>query len=483
MMTARPFGRLGSAGSLIVIALLVASAAHAEENATITKTRWGKTARDETRVVFELDHSVAWSVNADPGGMVFEVRLTGAVPGTTVGPMNIRDARIDAVTIRDDERGTVARITSAGKPLRVKSFELADPPRVVLDLGPKDLEAPAPTAKAEPAAKAAPPKPAPPTPKLTAAPPQPAAPKAAAPVVAAVKPVRETPEPAAPAPVAPARRNSQEDFDDLMAWLHELDGRVETLGASRSEREQARGRRSLAYFLAERGISQDAERALTASLASDDRDRSAAPADSLFLAELRAEIGDSDGAIAIADDLAGELSSAPELLRVARVYSECRRPDAARDLLQKTLADLKGEDRTDGLLLLAQSHWDERDPESALPILETLTASDVAAGDTYDRALILQADCLWALSRTREARLRYERAARQQLPPDEASWVMLQLGNVARREGRLEDAKQHYRITMDRWPETFYASQAGWFLRVVEEIESAQRGTDGQDRG
>jgi tetratricopeptide (TPR) repeat protein len=267
-----------------------------------------------------------------------------------------------------------------------------------------------------------------------------------------------------------------------MTWLQELDGRVETIGASKSEKDLARGRRALAYFLAERGIAREAERALTAALASDERDRSTADTDSLFLAELRVETGDEERALAVADALAEDIDDAAERLRLAEVYSDCHRPDAAQKLVESALEDLEGDARTQGLLLLAQSHWDQRDPAAALPIAETLTASE-STGTSYPRALILHADCLWALSRTGEARLRYERAARLDLPAEDASWVMLQLGNVARREGRIEDAKHHYQTTMSRWPDTFYASQAGWFLRVVEELEAARQAEAGEDRG
>ena len=61
--------------------------------------------------------------------------------------------------------------------------------------------------------------------------------------------------------------------------------------------------------------------------------------------------------------------------------------------------------------------------------------------------------------------------------------MTLQLGNVARREGRIEDAKHHYQTTMSRWPDTFYASQASWFLRVVEELDAARQAEAGEDRG
>lgn len=496
-MTARPLGRLGSAATLITSVLFVASTALADPGATITKTRWGKTARGETRVVFELDRSVAWNVTVDPAGLSVEIRLTGAAPQPDLGPMTVRDERVDAVTIRRDGADVVAAVTSAGKPLRVKSFELGDPPRVVLDLGLREPDAgaapkapakaetvkkpPAPAAKTE-AAKPKTPQPAPAEPKASKAAPE-KTPKIAEAPRKPKTPERAAPTPAAAVPATPAPRSAQEDFADLMMWLQELDGRVETLSASRSEREQARGRRSLAYFLAERGITREAEHALAASLASRERDRATAQVDSLFLAELRVEIGDSEGAVAIADDLVREMSSARELLRLARVYSESHRPDAAGRVLEDTLDDLKGDLRNEGLLLLAQSHWDQRDPESALPILQSLTKSEADAGETYVRALILQADCLWAVGRTSEARLRYERVARRDLPAEEASWVTLQLGNVARREGRLDDAKVHYRAAMTRWPTTFYASQAGWFLRVVEEIDSAQRTESEQGRG
>jgi tetratricopeptide (TPR) repeat protein len=464
-MLARTRGRFATAAVLAAIGALCASgAASAEPAASVTKTRWGKTARGATRIVFELDRSVRWDVNTDPGGLLIEVLLEGAAASSKVGAMQVSDERVDAVTLRPDERGIVAVITSAGVPLVAKSFELADPPRVVLDLAPGDAVATPPAL--ETARAAAPPRP----PSSTPAPPAPAPP---------------TPAPPAPAPPALAAKphlQPEEDFADLMTWLHELDGRVETIGASRSEKDRARGRRALAYFLAERGIAREAERALAAALASDERDRSTARVDSLFLAELRVEIGDEQRALAVADGLAGEVDAAAERLRLAEVYSDCHRPDAAQKLIEPAVADLDGEARTKALLLLAQSHWDQRDPEAALPIAETLTASE-STGPAYPRALILHADCLWALSRTDEARLRYERAARLDLPEEEASWVTLQLGNVARREGRLEDAKHHYRTTMTRWPDTFYASQAGWFLRVVEEIDAARKTEAGEDRG
>jgi hypothetical protein len=458
-MRTRPPRELGGAARLLAVITFVASLAApvVGETATITKTRWGKTDRDETRVVFELDHSVAWKVNSDPSGTAFEIRLTGATPAPGVAGLKITDARVDVVTIRQDAQGTVALISSSGKPLRAKSFELANPPRVVVDLGLLPADAPVPPAS--------PPTTAPPT----------AVPPTATKTQAA--PPSEPPPAAAPPPGTP-----KSDFDDLVTWLHSLDGKVETLSSSRTERDRAKNSRSLAYFLAERGISREAERALAASLASREHERSTARDDSLFLAELRLEIGDTEGAVAVAEALIGKIRSAPEIVRLATVLSDCHRPAAAQQLLEPKISDLRGDDHLAGLLLLARCHWDQRNPEKALPLLETLTKPEEATKGTYYPALILYADCLWAAGRTGEARLRYERAARRELPDEEASWVMLQLGNVARREGRLEDAKQHYQTTMDRWPHTFYAAQAVWFLRIVDDVDHA-RAEVGSSRG
>jgi hypothetical protein len=229
-MRTRPPRELGGAARLLAVITFVASLAApvVGETATITKTRWGKTDRDETRVVFELDHSVAWKVNADPSGTVFEIRLTGATPAPGVAGLKITDARVDVVTIRQDAQGTVALISSSGKPLRAKSFELANPPRVVVDLGLLPADAPAPPASPS---TTAPPTTAPPT----TAPPT-AVPPTAAETQAA--PPSEPPPAAAPPPGTP-----KSDFDDLVTWLHSLDGKVETLSSSRTERDRAKNSR------------------------------------------------------------------------------------------------------------------------------------------------------------------------------------------------------------------------------------------------
>jgi tetratricopeptide (TPR) repeat protein len=134
-------------------------------------------------------------------------------------------------------------------------------------------------------------------------------------------------------------------------------------------------------------------------------------------------------------------------------------------------------------LLLARAYWDRKDVEKARRYVSKLTESGHVPAALRGGVLILDADCAWAQGRTAESERLYRRALQEALDDEEASWVTLQLGNAARRTGRLADAIAHYRDARDRWPDTFYGAQADWFLRVTEQTEQLANAEALRDRG
>jgi tetratricopeptide (TPR) repeat protein len=268
---------------------------------------------------------------------------------------------------------------------------------------------------------------------------------------------------------------SPEDFDDLVAWLHVLQASVKALNEAQGEEERARYRRSLALVLAGRGLYEEAEKALVSSLASDARDRTTSVADSVALADIRLRKGDEEGASAVARSVDVGRASPTEQLRLAEILLDTGFPALAVDLAENARKNVGGEAHERATLLLAHALWEQGEPKRALARAREVTASPGADPGAYAAALVLEADCQVALGRTADATTTYERAAGLELGAEEASWVALQRGNLARRAGRTEEAIALYRETVERWPDTFYATQAEWFLRVATQLEALRK--------
>jgi len=466
--------------------------------ATLVRSRWGTTTRGATRVVFQLDRQADYLTIelADDDGV--EVHLLGAEAEPLPSPMPVGSGGVRDVTFRPGPSGVVARIAGSGTPLTARTFKLDNPPRVVVDLTQDGGSGDVPAPRVEPTGTAVTKSARADTPSVTgdvtrsddesagsigpddeddtdtfaAASPAPS-PDAAAAMAPA--------EPATPESAAVA--DADGPFQDLVAWIAGLKLDANALKLSETEEERSRYRRSLAFLLAERGLVHEAVTVLTSALASGHGDRGTAFADSLYLAELRLETGDVEGAAGIAQELSSGEQTPQQRIRLARILQRCDFPDLAVANLEEVLPRLVGEPRVEAQMLLARAYWDRKDVEKARQYVSKLTASGHVSPELRGGALILEADCAWAQGRTQESERLYRRALQETLDDEEASWVTLQLGNAARRNGRLADAIDHYRDARDRWPDTFYGAQADWFLRIAEQTERLANAEALRDRG
>jgi tetratricopeptide (TPR) repeat protein len=493
----------------------------AGEAPSIETTRTGRTPRGATRVVVQTDHPAEHLVVELPGGNGFDVHLLGTSPGRAPTEMVVRDGRVDRVVFRLEATGTVARVLSADSPVRVKSFRLDDPPRVVVDVYPDDRErAPGPEAPSiDPSARESRPasislsavrageasdatRPPVAEPQLVRKPYRTVQPDPKGEVRVAAAPDDDEGGPASnpddgsppddEAEAAAAEETGSEptlfeisptpamaaesgegsgDFEDLILWIHALKTRVDALRSVDSEVDRAALRRELAFLLAQRGIYNEAEKALVSSLESPGRDEVTGFSDSLALAEIRLRLGKTDEASEVARSVDPRGRRPSEKHRLARILLECGQAATAVALLEPVVPGLPEPDRSRAHLLLARAKWDQGDPDATLRIVRRLTTTSKTPPDVLSSALILEADCLWVAGRMHDAESHYRRAAGLVLTPEEASWTGLQLGNLARRAGRDDEARRHYRTTHEKWPETFFGAQADWFLRMSEEFE------------
>jgi tetratricopeptide (TPR) repeat protein len=344
----------------------------------------------------------------------------------------VEDGRVSRVTFRAGPAGVVARIAGGEPRLRAHVFHLESPYRVVVDVR-SDDGASRPTPSPEPSL--------------------------------------------VDAGADSGDSGAGEDFQELLGWITDIEREVEALVRSDTEADRARHRRSLAFLLGERGLLGEAEKTLTRALGSDAHDPTTAYPDSVYLAELRLRLGDEDGAAEVARALPADRGTPREAVRLATVLSRCGLPDLARVYLEDALPRLTGLERVGARLLLARIHWERRDAAAALPLVAKLTESKHVPRKELTSALILQADCIWSLGRPSDAESYYRRALALSPAPEEASWVTLQLGNLAHRSGHIADAIEYYRRARDRWPDTFYGAQAEWFLeaaRRTERLEGAE---------
>ncbi len=486
------------------------------EAARLLSTRAGETPRGSVRVVFETDRPVEFLTVELPSENGFEVHLLGVESDDLPGPMPLADPRLETVSFRSSEMGVVAKILGGATRLSALSFPLEDPHRVVVDLSTDNnsaARAAASAAEAAPTVPVARTKPIvaakSPQPKSVAAPVKASGEKEAAPTpseptldpspareAAATKTTAASPEPAG----APAHRKSvfeggepddsprlnrtgDPEFDDLIVWIHGLKTAVDALSFSETEEDRVRHRRHLAYLLLERNILIEAEKTLLTAVDNEHRDPTTAVADSVTLAEIRLRLSDPTGAADVARNVNAGRASDSERVRLAQVLLDAEDPVLAEALV-KEIADR--DDSTVAArasLLLARCHWDRGEIAEARDRVRALTSGRALPRELLSDAVLLHADCEFALNRTADAQALYARASSLPLSDEESAWVGLQLGNLARRDGRLEEAREHWRRAEEAWPETFYGSQAGWFLRFEEEMRRLGRAEERNSRG
>lgn len=468
-----------------------------ESKPGLVKTRWGTTPRGATRVVFQLDRTAEYRTSRLPGKEGVEAHLLGVVADPLPAPMTIGSGGVTVVTFHADPSGLVARVEGSGTPLTSKSFRLDDPPRVVVDLYPGQPEkasAPKDLARKESAHEEHPAKIASPVTKSPrrddrskAASPakrggsaEPPSPPPGTPQTTHVDPAPKTPKAAPPAAASSGDDDSSEEMDEVVSWITDLGVGASALKLSATEEDRARHLRSIALLLSERGLAREAETMLAGALRGGHGNPDTAAGDSLRLAELRLETGNPAGAAAVARRMTGAERTPVDRVRAARILVRCGAPDVAATTLEDAIPRLSGADGIEARLLLARAYWARNDIESATRHLEKVTGSDHVPAELMGPALVLEADCAWARGRTGDSERMYRRALREKLDDDDASWATLQLGNAARRDGRVAEAVEHYRAARDRWPDTFFGAQADWLLRLTEraDLEAAEAPRD-----
>jgi tetratricopeptide (TPR) repeat protein len=182
-------------------------------------------------------------------------------------------------------------------------------------------------------------------------------------------------------------------------------------------------------------------------------------------------MGDRDGAAEVARNVVARPAAPGDRIRLAAVLLDTGQPTLAASLAQSTLEEVDGAERARATLLLAKAQWTLGQTAPARDTVRRLTSQASTPPSLLPAAVLLHADCEFALGRAREAEALYLRAAELPLSDADASWVGLQLGNLARRDGRNEEARKRWQETTEQWPDTFYASQAAWFLRVADRMQ------------
>lgn len=477
--------------------------------AQLVSTRSGATPSGATRVVFETDRPVDFltvELGVENG---FEVHLLDVNGEQLPGPVTISNGNITGVTFRPTPNGVVARLTGKSIRLSAMSFPLSDPPRVVVDVREAGTPQPTPTLPllgSAPRAKPTSLVTAGPTPSTKVRRTNPSRssktssrPAVATPALALTAgetgagrhdggqdvepPTTIFEQPASAVAKASKSSDEEDDLGDLLAWIHRLKASVDALNGSEVAEDRAKYRRRLAFLLYERGILVEAERALNAAVTSAGYDTLTSTADSLRLAEIRLHLRDTEGALEVARSLDTSRLEPRERVRLGRLLLNTDNPVLAQTLLEATLADLDEPHESRAKLLLGQAHWDQGNTKKSHAIARRLTSNSGTPRGTMPGALLLHADCEFALGKSGEAQTLYLRAQAHPLSNEEGSWVGLQLGNLARRAGRLSDARRHWDETSKKWPETFFGSQAAWFLRFHDEMHKLRQAEAWNDRG
>lgn len=477
--------RLVFALAVFLLPASVSAPARAEDGtpaAHIVATRAAQKSGGATRVVFETDRPVEYLSVELPSGNGFSIHLLD-VDGTslpaTFAPKN---GLIDRVSFRGSANGVVAELTGARGELHAHAFTLPNPPRVVVDLttdpeGGRMSSAPASPPRV---ADAVPVRKSPPAPTVTVVKGE-SAPKSAD----AGEDDRTIFEETSASQVAAQQRSvpQETDFEDLLVWIHALQNSVEALNAADNETDRARYRRRLGYLLVQRGILVEGEKALLSAVQSDGADSATAVGDSVAVAEVRVEMGERESASEIARSIDTKRAKPSERVRLAEVLLDTGQPVLAANLLEKTVGSLTGQLHSEATYLMARAFHATGKNAQAREAVRNLTSNAATPKSLMPAALLLHADCEFALGKAREAEALYARAAALDLPDEDASWAALQLGNLARRDGRDEEARRRWQTTAEKYPDTFFASQAQWFLRVSETIERVNVAEAGDGRG
>jgi tetratricopeptide (TPR) repeat protein len=276
---------------------------------------------------------------------------------------------------------------------------------------------------------------------------------------------------------------AETDFEDLLVWIHALQNSVEALNAADNETDRARYRRRLGYLLVQRGILVEGEKALLSAVQGEGADSATAVADSVAVAEVRLEMGERESASQIARAIDTKRATPSERVRLAEVLLDTGQPVLASNLLDQTVGSVTGVLHSEATFLLARAHHATGRNAQARDAVRRLTSNAATPKAILPAALLLHADCEFALGRAREAEALYARAVAMDLPDEDASWAALQLGNLARRDGRDEEARRRWQSTTERYPDTFFASQAAWFLRVSETVRRVNEAEADDGRG
>jgi len=460
--------------AILVLSALFAGPGEAAPAARLVTMRTGETPRGATRIVFETDRPVEYVAVERPSGDGFDVHLIGVDGSSPPAPLSVRRGVIRRVALHAVSDGVVAQLDGAATRLAARTFTLTNPARVVVDLSPVAGES-APSPAVRPAGPAVVSK------ESAPAPPAAREPWSAEPE--AVTSAGSSAEDPAPAKTVPAGDAAPPDdgFEDLLVWIHALQSSVTALNHADDAAARASSRRRLAYLLVQRGILAEGEKALVAALASDGHDPATAIADSVSLAEIRLQLGDRDGAAEVARNVVARPAAPEDRVRLAAVLLDTGQPTLAASLAQSTLEQLDGAGRARATFLLAKAQWTQGQTVPARDTVRRLTSQASTPPSLLPAAVLLHADCEFALGRAREAETLYLRATDLPLSDADASWVSLQLGNLARRDGRNDEARKRWRETTEHWPDTFYASQAAWFLRVADRMQKLADA--GDDRG
>ncbi|MBZ0267332.1 hypothetical protein K8I85_04205 [bacterium] len=471
------------ATSAILVSLLLATASapvQAEDAAHLVATRSARTPQGATRVVFETDRPVEYLSVEHPSGDGYTIHLMD-VDGTALpAPLSPKGALITRVSFRGSANGVVAELDGANGPLKVHAFTLANPPRIVIDLRPDTERVSAPAPKRSPHVAESVPARKPAATKADA--PAKGTEHAAAPPQGKDRTIFEETE----ADEIAARQRAvpeENDFEDLLVWLHALQNSVEALNVSDNETDRARYRRRLGYLLVQRGILVEGEKALLSAVQGKGADSTTAVADSVALAEVRVEMGERESASEIARAIDTARAKPSERVRLAEVLLDTGQATLAANLLDRTMDSLTGVLHSEGTFLMARAYHATGRNAQARDTVRKLTSHAATPKWMMPEALLLHADCEFALGRAREAEALYTRAAAMELPDEDASWAALQLGNLARRDGRDEEARRRWQSTAEQWPDTFFASQAAWFLRVAETVRRVNDAEAGNSRG
>ncbi len=447
--------------------LVCAPLAIADESARVLKARIGRTEQGIPRFVVETDRPVSFLAVELTGENGFELHLESAALGGASAPRPA--AAVREVTFHPSATGLIARVLLDETRRVGCAYALTNPPRIVLDLPAKDgrVNATSPRRKLAP--------------RVDATGSRGKFAQAAKPPLKVRVPFAHSSALASPAASRKPARPVDPELAELLAFAQGLRDALDTILAAEVPATASTARRALSRQLAGRGLFAEAENVLRGGRLEDGAAH--AVEDSLDIAELRHRRGDFAAGLEIAAQLDPARMSDAQRVRLARVLLESGAPRTVSEILEPVRATADPSDRARATQLTAKSLWDLGQPADALALVAEIAHGATTPQDVVAPAVLLEADCLFALARPADARRSYERAAQLGLGSEESSWTALQLGNLARREGRFGDARRHYETAKAYRPETFYAAQADWFLRFDTRLSSSRPLLGGKTRG